>query len=596
MGRQLPVALSSWQLPSALSRWSLSSIIFSSWDSVIGYMRKGRKRSDSELEICIARRIAQKKLQWTRWMVSIILPLLSAVMLMCVLFHRPAGQRVLAAGRMYALTAIHFLMLLTKVFPDWLSSRNVNLWHSMVMCCLVLGASPLSVEKRSDNISLYALLLLSCSFANLKLSLCVFWSLIHTLVKSYTFVYYVYDPQSSCEHMQLKPLDYFREQAVVCGITVALTGCFMRLLESDVRHHVEADTERTQSSALSSLLGVMCEVVVELDADLAFADEVPGFESLLLYRDRGKSPRGVKLETFMPDDIDRQNFRSHIEQKRCNSAASLLHTTLHDSLRNCIRTDIFHVPFRSCSGQVHHLIGIRENSDDFVPQDPFCSSDADDHFIPKISTASRYCRRDARLGPEEFRDTLVAGVPSQDRRGDGSRSSGIGSESSSDVDLGALSNAQVDFILGDSYYPVMVMSSEFAKAFGSSSIGTSLQEWIPESSDFYKRLQKRKVAIFAGGRAPVIETFSKCCIWSRRRRRHSTRPPSTKCISVQVFFPNPRVGRDPKDYASVGGEGYRVSLRVLPPLRKHGHTKSRSESGALRESGAKVALRASSTC
>lgn len=139
------------------------------------------------------------------------------------------------------------------------------------------------------------------------------------------------------------------------------------LQELSARQEVLAKLGKCQQSAVSSLLAMICDAVVETDSDLRLKEHDQSLSTLLMLG-AGKSLKGFSLKSFVVCEPDEQDsFQESIDRNTRGHDSlptpGLFSARMRDSLGNSIPMSVYHVPFASLSGVVHHLIGIREDGD-----------------------------------------------------------------------------------------------------------------------------------------------------------------------------------------------------------------------------------------
>lgn len=125
----------------------------------------------------------------------------------------------------------------------------------------------------------------------------------------------------------------------------------------------EMKASRSEAT-LKSLLGVMCDAVVHLKADLTLRERCPQLAALLL---RGAAmPGDSELPPFTRyvHESDRARFEDFISAETLEPGhAQSIHISLVDSMGQLVRVQLFHAAVLDLSSQVSHLIGITEDRD-----------------------------------------------------------------------------------------------------------------------------------------------------------------------------------------------------------------------------------------
>eukprot|EP00439_Symbiodinium_sp_Y106_P073305 s2250_g13.t2 len=169
---------------------------------------------------------------------------------------------------------------------------------------------------------------------------------------------------------------------ILCGevlnfvLTVGTAFLLHGLLHQKVRHEARYKSITTQLGAISSLLRLTCDALVVLDSDLRITDNSPQLAAMLL-RDRPGSVQGLKFTDLMPTSheatrayeilAETSSMSSGTEVSAVSEDESILanvfHTRLVDSCSSKFRTEVFRVTYRQADGEVHHLLGLRDFTD-----------------------------------------------------------------------------------------------------------------------------------------------------------------------------------------------------------------------------------------
>ena len=168
---------------------------------------------------------------------------------------------------------------------------------------------------------------------------------------------------------------------ILCGealnliLTVGFGFLVDRLLHQKVRHDMIHRSAISQLGAASALLRLLCDAIVELDSNLRITDDSPQLAAMLL-RDGPGSVKGMTFTDLMPTvpEAARANeilsFNSAKTQvsvvsddSRASILANVFHTRLVDSCSSKFRTEVFQVAYSQADGEVHHLIGLRDFTD-----------------------------------------------------------------------------------------------------------------------------------------------------------------------------------------------------------------------------------------
>eukprot|EP00928_Gymnodinium_smaydae_P043631 TRINITY_DN29196_c0_g1_i1.p1 TRINITY_DN29196_c0_g1~~TRINITY_DN29196_c0_g1_i1.p1 ORF type:complete len:541 (-),score=45.92 TRINITY_DN29196_c0_g1_i1:148-1770(-) len=165
----------------------------------------------------------------------------------------------------------------------------------------------------------------------------------------------------------------FSELAVCCAIVILSANIHFRIY-AEVEHEVIAACGSIEKSAVTMLLDNICDVVLPLDSNLAIAEEVPRFKSMLMLRPE-KTVRGLQMNSFLSCEEDAQRFNRHLTTSDSaglipESAVRCFNVTIRDSDGNSIDVEVFSVKFEKFNKSTHYMLGIREIVDSKVHPTP----------------------------------------------------------------------------------------------------------------------------------------------------------------------------------------------------------------------------------
>lgn len=278
----------------------------------------------------------------------------------------PAPARGVSVA-LVALVGERLVVTILHAFPQLLTTKTLGFWYCCGMATLVLfslsGAAGEGVNYDRYIVagSYHNLACIAWGAMNLRFSTCLIWNIAQAVATIYSVTALIEFPISDAS---LSPRLIFMNQLSCLCMKMAILYALESALVSVIRKDREAFHERNHHSALTSLLGIMCDAVVELDAELLIVDHVPALAHMLLYGS-GKCLRGRRFDQFMPDPEDRQQLERfvHVQDKAAEAVASMFQARIRDSLGNRIAMEFFHVPFRNSDNLLCHLIGLREYAD-----------------------------------------------------------------------------------------------------------------------------------------------------------------------------------------------------------------------------------------
>jgi len=158
------------------------------------------------------------------------------------------------------------------------------------------------------------------------------------------------------------------------GIVIVLSITATKSSTEKIRADLDAARLRDQTSGLSTLLDLVCDVVVTLDENLRIRDKASRFSAMVMLQ--GKSVEGLRLQDYMPEAEDREKLERSTSELQADPAEApasrAVHVKLRDSMGNIIAVELFCVQTQTLAGKTH-FVGIREFSD-FAAEVPECKS------------------------------------------------------------------------------------------------------------------------------------------------------------------------------------------------------------------------------
>ena len=146
---------------------------------------------------------------------------------------------------------------------------------------------------------------------------------------------------------------------VAVGVSALIESVCHREMRATLEASVAAESERT----VTKLLSLVCDAVVALDDGLRIKQRSPALEALL-FRSQGLCDVDFR-ELVCEGNSDR--FEDFIND---GNGAQCLHLHLRDATGTKVAVQLFHRPLRGFSGQMSHLVGIREEGDGQHAREP----------------------------------------------------------------------------------------------------------------------------------------------------------------------------------------------------------------------------------
>mmetsp|Transcript_39700 Transcript_39700/g.91768 ORF Transcript_39700/g.91768 Transcript_39700/m.91768 type:complete len:585 (+) Transcript_39700:42-1796(+) len=150
-----------------------------------------------------------------------------------------------------------------------------------------------------------------------------------------------------------------------CAIVFAAAVALQSILSRRVAMRVQEKNATSQLGAAQSLLRLMCDAVVQLDASLCLKKPSPELAALLL-KDSPRSLNGMKITDCMPSvEATRAEefFTEFMSQDPSVGPAHAFHTRFVDSYASKLCAEIFQVKYSEMDGTPCHLVGIRDFTD-----------------------------------------------------------------------------------------------------------------------------------------------------------------------------------------------------------------------------------------
>mmetsp|Transcript_134826 Transcript_134826/g.430608 ORF Transcript_134826/g.430608 Transcript_134826/m.430608 type:complete len:577 (-) Transcript_134826:235-1965(-) len=306
-------------------------------------------------------------------------------------------------------------------------------------------------------------------------------------------------------------VDYLVEEFVFLVMMITTLFCFEVTLTSNAATHVKERSTQGQHSAVTSLLNMVCDAVVELDDDLRMAGDCPAL-STALFHGQAKGLCGQSLKEFVCGD-DQAHFEDEVaSQDTPAAAAKMFHVRLRDSWGNAVPMELFHVPFSGVGQETRHFIGLREHSDTQIAVSGPTGTMEESMDSPSV-VGARLAHRGPRLAPE-----------------------------------GPDSRLQVDILAADPM-TITFASSKFKKKYRPAD---AFEELLPQPQEFRQWLISTADAVWSGSLSPEVYHFGAVVVGNGRK---------PKLRLAMGNFVHPDVlelcREDPNDRSL-----YRVSIRL----------------------------------
>mmetsp|Transcript_2259 Transcript_2259/g.6461 ORF Transcript_2259/g.6461 Transcript_2259/m.6461 type:complete len:590 (+) Transcript_2259:57-1826(+) len=299
------------------------------------------------------------------------------------------------------------------VYSRLLSQRTLVVWHVFFMTAMHFISTPFVVEVGA-SISIYQT---KAFGGTLAISLLCFRFPVLVVTNVLYTAGIIVALATSIPADAGLPLDELMAVEVAyCLFKIVAFRFITRLVAQAVQGEVQSLAGTCQRSAVSSLLGMMCHVVLDLDQELAMKEHVEKLACMLMHG-TGTTLKGRSFIELLANEQDRISFRESARRSVTSDelSTSMLSTSLRDSMGNCVSSMLFHVPYRSVGGRVHHLVGLREDGESRSEQPATSATPAMDEMPTAVLTeamirAARKQHRRSRRGPRTVRSEAMGGM------------------------------------------------------------------------------------------------------------------------------------------------------------------------------------------
>jgi len=268
-------------------------------------------------------------------------------------------------------------LTLYVIFPKSLRTSTLNIFYG---CGMALAAAYLSPWHTPANQLLDFALIMFVFFRLPAVILCTKTSL--AFLCNMTFVV-ITAYRATHEVMATEGAfgsSYFVlwMELSTCVIALACHIGFRSTLQRKAELKLRGADAEKQFDAASTLLGLCCDAVVELDSDFCLLSHSKALAALLL--------RSGNLAGSCFFDLvcgtDRERAMEHLRNFGGQGVmAHAFHTHILDSCATKLSAEVFQVKYNKTDGQVCHLVGLREFSDAHLPARKHGDSDHNDYVM-----------------------------------------------------------------------------------------------------------------------------------------------------------------------------------------------------------------------
>lgn len=288
--------------------------------------------------------------------------------IMICVFGTMLGSIAMRTPRVFTLMldcgmlALFAPVLTLQCYPKLLDERRTQYWYSALMATMVFIAVPVTSPANVLHdiglmLNLFRMLLgIGC----MDMKAVALWNIMYSAAASWNY-YQGAQRKILCGAL----LQLIYGEVLSCATTVFTVGVMEQIMTLELRTDLVARLQRDKNSATFALLANVCDAIVELDEEQRICDDSFKLSAVLLHGP-DRSLRGTELAQFLPD-MDKLIFR---EQTCLKSPLQVgEHQTnvfcirMRDSLGGTVNMECFSVHSQGLDGKVHHLIGMRENSE-----------------------------------------------------------------------------------------------------------------------------------------------------------------------------------------------------------------------------------------
>ena len=320
-------------------------------------------RADTD-ELLVAREVSKLRLSIAR-RYSLLLTFLSCVLLAMVqwniIFKKP---RWMTDAFSWLMVGCFASLVFTQLFPCLLSVYTLDFWYLLGSASLACCLWPQFVHAEYLTAVSGVVLVVYRLPAAIMTHHYFFVLLANLISVLMTYLRTVLE-----DHEEAVAWAVHGE--VICTLAVVLLSSIMRsALERFAEQFVRGTKATTELNAASALLELTCDAVLELQEDLTVATCSPQLAAMLL-RGQGNCMAGLSFTDFVAGSDDKQRAAEILRnstdceanEQRKTVSARAFHTRLVDACGSKFRTEVFQVSYHKLDGSIHHLLGLRDFTD-----------------------------------------------------------------------------------------------------------------------------------------------------------------------------------------------------------------------------------------
>jgi len=358
----------------------------------------GQRRGEEDMvaqsiERETARRMALKRMgAFDNW--AFVYTVFAVVTHMLHIYHALfVGWRWLTWGQDLLFVTSSLTASTLTFFPTLLRLRTFTWLASIFQVCFIAGVSHLVCNGCCVTWSSVWIL-----FPRAMLGLIAFdWPI--SVAWNFVFLVVVSTSQAHSDSLNcgvMPSRGRINQEVMLFIFSSSLTILVQASVREELRKDIATQVSKCQHSASSALLNIMCDVVLELDADLRMSDSVmathPEKLGLMLRDGSGGAPVvGRGLWEFLHAGEDEALFVEQMGRVGPDHETNFqaFHIHMRDGQGSKVNMEFFHVPFTHLD-TVRHLVGIRELTDSALPRESSGERVCDAHagLLPSSAAAS----------------------------------------------------------------------------------------------------------------------------------------------------------------------------------------------------------------
>eukprot|EP00429_Kryptoperidinium_foliaceum_P015042 CAMPEP_0176034440 /NCGR_PEP_ID=MMETSP0120_2-20121206/17024_1 /TAXON_ID=160619 /ORGANISM="Kryptoperidinium foliaceum, Strain CCMP 1326" /LENGTH=340 /DNA_ID=CAMNT_0017367781 /DNA_START=163 /DNA_END=1183 /DNA_ORIENTATION=- len=268
------------------------------------------------------------------------------------------GQRMTQGVPSATFATLFALTVVASCCPQLVVPWSLPVWHCMIMGVLSLLVSPMVLELEPSFLMIH--LGLHMGTVLVGLIGCSLWP---PVISNLVF--------GTCVIAHFPETEGFRDIGLLEVLVAEFTsfGCKVAIFCAArvVSHQGACNEVLIVHNAMSSLLDLVCDAVVEVDDDLMMTAHCAKLANMLMHGN-GKDLSGASFQEYVVNDAGQETFESKIRRSTRGHDGAFLpgmfSCQIRDAIGNHLEVLCFHVPYATVGGSVHHVLGVQEGSCD----------------------------------------------------------------------------------------------------------------------------------------------------------------------------------------------------------------------------------------